>query len=162
MHVQFSLLQSLDRLGRRVGGGEAVGGGGMAHDSAEIRFQCFMRETFVGRSGMGRNAHCVFYRTLGCKQSKARPITLLRFSVHNYVRICRESYPLVPIAPCVYVCVCVFVCVCLSDSLCLCLCLCLCAYCGSEHLNWRVHFKLLFKQNPQRRDASVTSLVFSI
>ena len=48
MGVQFSSVQSLDRLGRR---------GDMRDDSAEILFQAFLQKTLVSSSGMGRDVH---------------------------------------------------------------------------------------------------------
>ena len=46
--IQFSSVQSLDRVGRR---------GDMRDDSAEILFQSFLREALVSSSGMGRDVH---------------------------------------------------------------------------------------------------------
>ena len=46
--VQFSSVQSLDRLGRR---------GDMRSDSAEILFQSFLLEALVSSPGMGRDVH---------------------------------------------------------------------------------------------------------
>ena len=46
--VQFSSVQSFDRLGRR---------GDMRDDSAEILFQSFLQEALVSSSGMGRDVH---------------------------------------------------------------------------------------------------------
>ena len=56
--VQFTSVQYLDRLGRRVGGW-VVGEGGedMRDDSAEILFQSFLQEELVSSSGMGMDAH---------------------------------------------------------------------------------------------------------
>ena len=44
--VQFSSVQSLDRLGRR---------GDKRDDSAEVLFQSFLQEALVRGSGMGRD-----------------------------------------------------------------------------------------------------------
>ena len=46
--VQFSLVQSLDRLGRRED---------RRDDSAEILFQSFLQEAVVNSSGMARDVH---------------------------------------------------------------------------------------------------------
>ena len=44
--VQFSSVQSLDRMGRR---------GNIKDDSAEVLFQSFLQEALVSSSGMGRD-----------------------------------------------------------------------------------------------------------
>ena len=50
MRVQFSTVQSLDKLGHQ---GKV---GSMRGNSAEF-FQCFLQEALVGKSGMGRDVH---------------------------------------------------------------------------------------------------------
>ena len=52
--VQFSSVQSFDRLRRRGGGG---GVGGMVDSAAQILFLSFLQETIVSSSGMDRDAH---------------------------------------------------------------------------------------------------------
>ena len=49
-NVQFSSVQSLDRLGRR---------GDTRDDSAEILLQSFLQEALVSSSGMGRDVYSV-------------------------------------------------------------------------------------------------------
>ena len=46
--MQFSLVQSLDQMGRR---------GDVRDDPAEILFQSFLQETHVSSSGIGMNVH---------------------------------------------------------------------------------------------------------
>ena len=71
---QFSLVQSLDRLGRRGVGGD------MRNDSKEILFQSFLRETIMSSSDVGRDVlsmmlsiqHC-FCRPRRSPSSKVPP-----------------------------------------------------------------------------------------
>ena len=58
--IQFSSVQSLDRLGRQDGGEV---GGNMTDYSAEILFQSFLQEAIVSSSYMGRDVHSLIFST---------------------------------------------------------------------------------------------------
>ena len=70
--VQFSSVQFLDPLGRRLDGrgGWVVGGGDMTGDSTVILFQSFLQAALVSSSGMGRDVHSF---TLSIQYSLCRP-----------------------------------------------------------------------------------------
>ena len=53
--VQFSSVQSHDRLCRSWGGGGVLGGGTL--EQRFFFFQSFLREGVVGSSGMGKDVH---------------------------------------------------------------------------------------------------------
>ena len=69
-NVEYSSVQSLDRLGRR---------GNTRDDSAEILFQSFLQEALVSSSGMGRDVHMwmLSIRHFLCRPRRRPPSSVL-------------------------------------------------------------------------------------